>query len=250
MSNNKNMSTSVNHANNDQVECATVFIDEEKNRKERTKAKLKLALEEWIKNSTSHGLPKVLSTRRPVIKVMWLFFFILAFITCVFLIRRNVKAYLEYDVVSKIRVFSEIPSVMPSLTICNINPFLTEFSHFYIKSKLEANNLSERPDLRNRVNQSGDWLKEFSLAKYLVIQNAKSHYLSNDAKKQLGYPLEDVILNCYFNGASCDANDFTWYYDTLYGNCFTFNSGFDANGQKIPLKTANRPGQFNGLYLE
>jgi hypothetical protein len=212
--------------------------------------KLSYAFREWIRTSTSHGLPKVLSARRPVIKVMWLAFFILAHVTCIFLIRRNVLAYFKYDVVSKIRVFSEIPSVMPSLTICNINPFLTQFSHSYIKSKLEANNLSQLLDYKERKAQSEDLLKEFSLARYLVIQNAKSNFLSNEEKKKLGYPIEDVILNCYFNGASCSADDFTWYFHTDYGNCFTFNSGFDSNGLKIPLKRVNKPGQLNGLYLE
>ena len=44
------------------------------------------------------------------------------------------------------------------------------------------------------------------------------------------------IFNCWFNNyQECNSSDFTWSWDEFYGNCFTFNSGFDSNGNKMDL---------------
>ena len=49
--------------------------------------------------------------------------------------------------------------------------------------------------------------------------------LSVKAKKEFGYSFDEMFLACYFATKSCERDDFEYFYDYLYGNCFTFNSG-------------------------
>ena len=51
-------------------------------------------------------------------------------------------------------------------------------------------------------------------------------------------------MSCYFNNEICNASDFTWKFDPLYGNCYEFNS--NANAAKYSMI----PGWINGLMLE
>jgi len=57
-------------------------------------------------------------------------------------------------------------------------------------------------------------------------------------------------LDCTFNNQICNPSDFIWSYDTNYGNCYTFNSGFESNGNKVDLKqTTSSDPWVDGLIL-
>jgi hypothetical protein len=59
-----------------------------------------------------------------------------------------------------------------------------------------------------------------------------------------------MLIKCHFTEIRCSANDFYWYYDFNYGNCYTFNSGYNASGHRVPIRTVQKPGRFAGLYLQ
>lgn len=48
--------------------------------------------------------------------------------------------------------------------------------------------------------------------------NEYSHLIS------MGLSIDNLILNCYFNDAPCNLNDFIVAYSYEFGNCFFFNS--------------------------
>ncbi|KAK7496040.1 hypothetical protein BaRGS_00012741 [Batillaria attramentaria] len=48
--------------------------------------------------------------------------------------------------------------------------------------------------------------------------------LEPETVKQSGHSLEDLILNCRFNGWQCSPKNFTYFHSHKYGNCYTFNS--------------------------
>lgn len=46
-------------------------------------------------------------------------------------------------------------------------------------------------------------------------------------------------------------DDFIWYFDFYYGNCYIFNSGKNSTtGERIESKTIARSGKYDGLILE
>ena len=59
-----------------------------------------------------------------------------------------------------------------------------------------------------------------------------------------------MLLFCSFSYENCSANDFYWEWDNFYGNCFSFNSGFNSTGQSVPLKETNLAGSTFGLAVE
>ncbi|XP_072916996.1 epithelial sodium channel subunit gamma-like [Hemitrygon akajei] len=76
------------------------------------------------------------------------------------------------------------------------------------------------------------------------------HYLNimaqvpEQAKLQMGYSADDLILSCSFGGRACDSRNFSLMHHVLRGNCFTFNSGEDSRA----LRTSNG-GSENGLKM-
>ena len=59
-----------------------------------------------------------------------------------------------------------------------------------------------------------------------------------------------MLISCIFNYQYCYADDFIWYYDTFYGNCYSFNSGKYINGSSREIEEQVREGPNNGLLLE
>ena len=66
---------------------------------------------------------------------------------------------------------------------------------------------------------------------------------SDAVRKSYGYQLENMLVSCHFNYNPCYLSDFTYFYDPLYGNCYTFN-------KEAPVKNITIPGLSYGLTLE
>ena len=74
----------------------------------------------------------------------------------------------------------------------------------------------------------------------------KINELSHTQKKMMSHSLEDTIFYCSFNrkfGSLQD--DFIWYFDPFFGNCWDFNS----IKKKDSFKYSTSPGILNGLSL-
>ena len=71
-----------------------------------------------------------------------------------------------------------------------------------------------------------------------------SSYFSNKLRQDLSISLSDSLISCKFQLNTCTANDFEWFWDFYYGNCFRFNE----NLSKILKSTQS--GTMNSLQLE
>ena len=58
------------------------------------------------------------------------------------------------------------------------------------------------------------------------------------------------LPNSFNNNQQCSAANFTSFYSFEYGNCFTFNSGFDALNDVQDILNTTKPGYNYGLQLE
>ena len=71
--------------------------------------------------------------------------------------------------------------------------------------------------------------------------------LNSSTKQSYGYSLGETVMSCKYNDIENCGQDFTWYYSFDYGNCFTFNSGFNST----LIKRVSMPGGLEyGLQLE
>ena len=74
--------------------------------------------------------------------------------------------------------------------------------------------------------------------------------LSDASKRRLGFEIDYMLLTCFYNDKRCTSKDFIWRWDYKYGNCFTFNSGFDASGKNVPILKMSEPGSDRSFKLE
>jgi len=58
-----------------------------------------------------------------------------------------------------------------------------------------------------------------------------------------------MMLSCYFGSKTCSADDFEYFFDISYGNCYRFNSGKNSSNQSIPLRKVISSGDTSGLQL-
>ena len=96
---------------------------------------LKKALEELnqiFAQSTLHGIPRILKSKSFVSRLMWALCFLVSSGLCIYMVAMSICDFLQYGTVVDIAYNSEIPTVLPAITICNLNQFQTNWSiQFY-----------------------------------------------------------------------------------------------------------------------
>ncbi|XP_022106897.1 degenerin mec-10-like [Acanthaster planci] len=117
----------------------------------------------------------------------------------------------------------------------------------YSNSTSSVNNgTTEATILAWEERQTGDFFKKRD-DDYLKEQRLISHLanLTETQRMDMGHLLEDMLLDCQWQGYPCSPANFTSFYHYKFGNCYTFNSFRFGES----LKTS-RPGPLYGLTLE
>jgi len=157
--------------------------------------------------------------------------------------------YFAFEVNTKTTTYTEAESVFPKITLCNNNMFQTEYALNLLKQiDKNVNKGNNFFDDSNAKNLSGKISSAFNLyydAKAYVTKN----YFTETQRKHLGHDPNALIQHCRFGTSSCTANDFFWYFDGIFGNCYVFNSGFNSSGDRIELKKTGLPGKLGALSL-
>ena len=192
-------------------------------------------------SSTIHGISHIFKTKNILFKLMWIGFLIISCATCCYLITSNILNFLKWEVVTKIEVVTEIPSIFPSISICSSNPIQTNSSLEFIEQVLNKSQLKNNPLFES---YSIDYQFKLMFSKYLSMSNVLN--LSNDEQKKFGMKINESIISCYYGINPCNLSlDFEYYYDNIHSNCIKFNSG-----KKTELKKSSKPGLINGLQME
>jgi hypothetical protein len=182
-------------------------------------------LKQYGTDKTSiHALPRIVKASSLRVKTIWMAIFLMTSSFSSYMIFKNINKYLQFEVTTKIRYVYESDSVFPLITICNKNPLITEFAKDMLDNLSIKNDLSELFDLNG--TKSEEHKTYFSVLIGLGLLYAKSDHLNDTEKKKLGYPFEDMLIDCKFEASTCSASEFEWYYDYNYGNCYRFNSGW------------------------
>ncbi len=192
--------------------------------------KIKNTIKSIIEDSTVHGIPRLLKSNSLISKITWIIFFCLSTSCCIYLIISAIFNYLQYSVVTTIETIIEIPTILPVITICNLDQFQTSDSYFIKQG------YSQIPYLSN-------------VLKNLFIMSEINSY-EDTVRKSLAYSLNESLISCEINTLNCGLSDFVWYFDSLYGNCYSFNSGKNSQGYPADVFKISRAGNINGLRLK
>ena len=215
---------------------------------DRRNLDVKKVLYSTVQNSTFDGVSKILRSQRPVVKIYWSLVLLMLMGVCSFILVNACLKYLSYEIVTTITVEKEIPSKMPTIMICNSNGLMTNTAIFwaaYVYSlygiPVTNNYLNfthDQTQYPRMVNNKGNIL----LTRTMAMSATRNPQLSDNFRKSLGLTIEEMLISCTFNSIECSANDFYWFYDTYFGNCFMFNA---TGHNKI-----SQSGKFNGLSME
>ena len=174
-------------------------------------------IRENIKNEFGIGINKILFNSHIVIKVFWIFLLAASFAMSVYLTLKLFQDFFSYNVRTNRRVMFETPTLFPQINVCNQNPITTKYG--------------------------------YSLSLNESFPNGDLSLLPIGQQKLLGHDLNDTLLSCTFNNLPCSSDDFTWYFDRNYGNCYSFNSGLNRTGQTVDLLSSIRAGADYGLQM-
>jgi hypothetical protein len=211
---------------------------------------LKDAFKKWSRQSTLHGYSNVFDTDRTIVRVMWLACIAISISLCSFLIINSFIEYFKFDSSNSFDVIYEKYSTFPAITICPSNFFLTRYSKNlvleYLKNKTNTT-IRNLGDLKRVYSFKDEKLKEDILA---LRDTISSPSFSEQQKQAIGYNYSQLFISCTFNSHDCNTSHIIWYFDFVYGNCFRINTGFDVNGNTVPLLNQYEGGLSHGLSLK
>jgi hypothetical protein len=205
-------------------------------------------IQHWASNSTAHGFNKVLNTKSLITKLLWLFFLLLSFSFCSFMIYRTFNAYFQYEVTTTMKIIGMTEMPYPQIQICDTNPlpFLSaqqyilkeyyyDINSYYYNYSFE--NFSQLSQMIQYENWMTDWIfyKTFNPLFNKTLRKSFGNNLIEFG--YLGYP------------ANLEVDDDSTYYDSRYGNCRNINSGYYENGTLKPLLNATLPSQYFEFQL-
>lgn len=201
---------------------------------------------EWTQQMTMHGFPNIFRAKYYTVRIMWIFFFLISNGCCFYIIVINVINFFNYEVVTSIKLVEKDSIPFPAVTVCNANPFVTEEGLKYVENLLQENNISDR--ILESIYKENSSFLYFTYVRYLSTLLSKGN--SAEFLKKLSFPYEQMFLSCLYNFQPCDRNDWYWFYDLNYGNCFRFNTGKDSKGKSNEIKHSFFAGKYNGLMVE
>jgi hypothetical protein len=194
-------------------------------------------------NSLAQAIIKLFQKSHFPHKLILLLFILSSISLASFMVISVIFDYFSYEVITTSRVIYETPSYFPKVTICNQNKFATQNAFEFVKNFNSSWNFYRNRDLFVNMSYAMSYATRVDFYN-IVLGNTFKPNLSDCDRQKLGHYFEDILLSCYFNNQACNASDFTWKFDPLYGNCYEFNS----NGSSIKQSTIS--GWINGLMLE
>lgn len=215
------------------------------------RSKIIRRISEWSKTSTSHGLPRIVEAKKLHLKLMWLFFLLVSISICWFIILKGVRDYLKYEVSTTIRVKPMNEIQMPVISICNSNPFVSENANEYVRDYLNNNKINFNVskyfanEYQNITVPSFDY---FAWNFYIT-----NHPYFNETIKRSFSFWPRGFHTCHFRFTRFNCTDqLEWFYHSIFGNCFKFNSGYDKIRHKVNInyiRTIGREGDGFGIDI-
>jgi hypothetical protein len=217
----------------------------------RMKKPFKDLTKETIGNETAQALIRIFETENKILKVFWIICLVVCGTLSFYFLIQSLFTYLSFPVYTTTTIVHEMPTAFPKITICNTMPAITEYAYELIN---EINN-DYSPDI-SIFNQSQmsdliylNYTNFFFSVWYIFLARISSGTFSDTSRQKLAHPFDDVLQECLFNGQECSWSDFKWQWDPLYGNCYVFNSGYNASGISMDYKESLLPGLNFGLSL-
>jgi hypothetical protein len=210
-----------------------------------SKKSVKQTLYKSFKSITVHGVANLVNSNKPITKAIWFICILVSASLCGYLVVESILVYLNYEVVTSVRVLNERMSEFPAVMLCNKNnlneKLIEDLSRNSILNTTKLDLLFA--NLTVHQSQVKSELLKTKIYAYLMNKNESE-------KKKASFSLDEMLINCKHEFEKCDPNEFNWFFHSLYGNCYVIYSGRDANNNVLDKKMTKRPSRYNSLQLE
>ena len=196
------------------------------------KESLKKFAYEFFVSTTCHGLPNIMRTENILLKIFWLLCLLASSVLCSIVVIQSVNEYLEFDVVTKIRVKNEKSTTFPAITLCHMNPFSTKSGNEFFSNLL-------RDQINSSLTSSNEIINHIERTKIQAKYKINSLEFDQQKRKSFTIPIEDMLFFCSFISFECNHTFFDYLYNSDFGNCYQFKYGFETTFT----------GENGGLYL-
>ena len=188
------------------------------------------AIKESVKNameySTFHAIPNIARTKRTSVKVMWILILILSSTVCSYLVFKTIVQYFSFEVVTKFSVVYENPTKFPTVTVCNLNPYVTDSAFEFFGEYFTKLGFNETHQPSFGLKSESKFIDQFYDLKAILFM-ALGHKIESKLSKlkleSFGLAPEKFFIICAFLSEECNYTQMRWFYDPIYGNCWTFN---------------------------
>lgn len=200
----------------------------------------------WIQDSSLHGFPKIFKTDILALKFIWMIFIGLSIGSCCFYIINTITNFLKFEVTTVFRQQIQIPIELPALSLCHKEFFLTQKGNEFVEKFMKIRNMDNifNSTFLQSITQSPHASLYTDLFGYFAKFSAMDYNITDDEKKSFGFAIDSYLISCLYSTQACNTDDdFIWYMDKNYGNCYLFNSG------KSSYKQTNI-GRYYGFRME
>ncbi|XP_071784295.1 acid-sensing ion channel 1C-like isoform X1 [Asterias amurensis] len=205
-------------------------------------------LKEWARDTADiHGLKHIAGDGGNIRRLIWTIATLGAFGYFLYLAILSLISFAESNHVTKTDVESKSEISFPAFTVCNFNKYreaaITEHDIKNVGTHLGI--IDEDHNLLNPHLYNDEFKNRLAAVDWSSL-DIDDDYDMTDFTNRTGHQLEDMIVECYWQGQNCTADDFHHVFSHL-GNCYTFNhvdlnmtthstiSAGAANGLKITL---------------
>lgn len=163
-------------------------------------------------DSTTHSIPHIFKRENVCLKLFWLACFLTSATVCAYTVFNAITNYFHFETVTKVDTILEMPTQFPTVSICNLNPFMKQPGFEFSRAYFHANNVTD-------INYflSDTFSNSIVMLRYAIGANLQSSTITDEMRKQIGLNINDMLLLCSYNQNPCFAQEFDWYFDTLYG---------------------------------
>lgn len=94
-------------------------------------------------SSTTHAIPHIFKRENLFLKLFWIVCLLGATGVCAWMVSLSIIDYFDYETVSKTETVLEIPTTFPTVSFCNINPFVTNYSLQFVEDLFVKNGVAK-----------------------------------------------------------------------------------------------------------
>eukprot|EP00058_Branchiostoma_floridae_P023973 XP_002609463.1 hypothetical protein BRAFLDRAFT_127015 [Branchiostoma floridae] len=201
---------------------------------------------------------------RKIPAAFWVCFLILlvpVLCVCIYQIFDRVSFYMSYPVTQESKDVIQVQSqAFPSVTVCNNNPVRKSAVSGTSYASLLNTDGQVRQSVENLLASTSSDAVNPSAAREILntaYQDRRTARATGDLAgmsrediANLGHQLSDFVMSCSYNGQQCVPTDlssvFATFQSAKFGNCFTFNAGFQVSskGQGLTMTLFADAGEY------